>query len=638
MPILFRPQLARLVAHPPEGDQWLHEMKYDGYRIGCRIHNRSVTLISRSGKDWTARFPEIQQAAVELGVPDTLIDGELAIVLPDGRTSFQALQNSFTAGARRGLTFFAFDLLRLDTPNIQRQPLEARKRELLRMLGRPRARARIRYSDHVVGAGQRVFEEACRLGLEGIISKKRDAPYKPGRGDDWLKIKCVLRQEFVIGGFTDPQGRREGIGALVIGVYEGESLVFAGKVGTGFTTDSARQLRTRLEAIETAVCPFTRPPPGPLGTRAHWVRPRLVAEVAFTEWTDDGRVRHPSFQGLRSDKNPRDVVRERPADGARERQATHVPARRPTPGVGARSDRIAVAGIAISNPDRVIYPGTAITKVALAQFYERIAPWILPHLTGRPLTLVRCPEGLQKPCFYMKHSKVWALPAVRRVSIQEKTKIGEYLVVDTLPALISLVQMNVLEIHTWNTCVDHVEHPDRIVFDIDPGEEVSWTQVVDAARLVRRLLRAAGLESFPKTTGGKGLHVVVPLTPSVDWRTCLEFSRRLAVTIERHNPRLYTTSFPKAGRERKILIDYLRNNRTNTSVSAYSTRAREGAAVSMPLTWRELTPALDPRDFTVLTVESRLARRKDPWAGYWETTQRLSAEAMAQADNSSLVG
>jgi bifunctional non-homologous end joining protein LigD len=297
-----------------------------------------------------------------------------------------------------------------------------------------------------------------------------------------------------------------------------------------------------------------------------------------------------------------------------------------------------VAGIAISNPDRVVYPGTPITKLALAHFYERIAPWILPHLTGRPLTLVRCPEGLQKPCFYMKHSKVWALPAVRRVEIQEKTKVGEYLVVDTLPALISIVQMNVLEIHTWNTCVDHVEHPDRIVFDIDPGEKVSWEQVVDAARLVRRLLRVVHLQSFPKTTGGTGLHVVVPLRPSADWRACLEFSRMVATTIERHNPRLYTTSFPKAGRERKILIDYLRNNRTNTSVSAYSTRARDGAAVSMPLTWRELTPSLDPRKFNVLTLESRLARRKDPWAGYWNTTQRLPSDAMAYAGSSSLVG
>jgi bifunctional non-homologous end joining protein LigD len=293
------------------------------------------------------------------------------------------------------------------------------------------------------------------------------------------------------------------------------------------------------------------------------------------------------------------------------------------------ADRPTVAGIGISHPDRLIYPGTPITKLALARFYERIARWILPHLTGRPLTLVRCPEGLREPCFYMKHSKVWAPGPVRRVNIREKKKIGEYLVVDSLPALISLVQMNVLEFHTWNTCVDHIEQPDRIVFDIDPGEHVTWADVVDAARLVRGLLRTVGLECFPKTTGGRGLHVVVPLAPEADWRTCLEFSRSLASAIERHDPERYTTAFAKAGRERKILIDYLRNNRTNTSVAAYSTRARPGAHVSMPLRWTELTARLKPSAFTVLTLEARLSRRRDPWIDYWKTKQRLSRPAIA---------
>jgi bifunctional non-homologous end joining protein LigD len=290
-----------------------------------------------------------------------------------------------------------------------------------------------------------------------------------------------------------------------------------------------------------------------------------------------------------------------------------------------REPAVDVAGVRITHPDRIVYPGTKITKLALAQFYERIAPWILPHLTGRPLTLVRCPEGLAKPCFYMKHSNVWALPELRRVKIQEKTKVGEYLIADTVPAVISLIQMGILEIHTWNTCVDHVETPDRIVFDIDPGEKVPWTQVVEAARLVRRLLRGVGLQCFPKTTGGNGLHVVVPLTPHSDWRTCLEFSRAVASTIEQYDPTRYTTAFAKAGRERKILIDYLRNNRTNTSVSAYSTRAKEGAPVSMPLRWQELTTALRPSRITVLTLESMLKRKKDPWADYWKTRQRLPA-------------
>jgi bifunctional non-homologous end joining protein LigD len=584
-------------------------MKYDGYRIGCRIQGRAVTLISRNGKDWTSAFPEIVEAARGLELRDALLDGEVAIVLPDGRTSFQALQNSFSGGTRAGLVYFAFDVVRLESPGIQRRPLEDRKRELFRILGRPRARARIRYSDHVVGGGARMFDQACRLGLEGIISKKRDAPYKPGRSDAWLKTKCILRQEFVIGGFTDPEGSRQGIGALLVGFYERGALVFAGKVGTGFTVETARRLRRQLEAIETQASPFTPRPPGALGSRAHWVRPDLVAEVTFSEWTDDGRVRHPSFQGLREDKDPKSVGRERPTA--------------PPPRARPEKQAAAVAGIAISNPDRIVYPGEGITKLQLAQFYERIAPAILPHLQGRPLTLVRCPEGLEKPCFYMKHSKAWRLPEVRRVEIQEKTKVGEYMVVDTIAGLISLIQMGVLEIHTWNTCVDHVERPDRVVLDIDPGSKVTWTQVVDAARLVRKLLRAIDLVSFPKTTGGRGLHVVVPLTPSADWSACLEFARSLAVTLEQHDPTLYTTAFAKAGRERKILIDYLRNNRTNTSVAAYSTRARPGAPVSTPLLWTELTPSLKPEAFTLQTLPARLARRKDPWAEYWKVKQKL---------------
>jgi bifunctional non-homologous end joining protein LigD len=475
-----------------------------------------------------------------------------------------------------------------------------------------------------------VHRQACELRLEGIISKRRDAPYTAGRGDTWLKTKCVARQELVIGGFTDPEGSRQGIGALLVGYYDaGGALVFGGKVGTGFSVAVARDLRKRLERIETRSPPFTPPPPGALGRRAHWVRPELVAEVTFSEWTDDGKIRHPSFQGLRRDKDPRSVVREVPTDS---------PPPAPGPRLGPRSRRRedeapSVAGVRISNPDRLMYPGTGVTKLALAQFFERIADWILPHLEGRPLTLVRCPDGLSGECFYMKHSKVWAPREVRRVRIQEKTKLGEYLIVDTLAALVGLVQMNVLEFHTWNTRAGRLEHPDRIVLDIDPGEKVPWKAVVGAARQVRSLLERADLQSAVKTTGGKGLHVVVPLAPRADWQECLAFSRAVAAAMERANPDLYTTAFAKAGRERKILIDYLRNNRTNTSVAAYSTRARAGAPVSVPLRWNELTAALDPSRFTVETIEARLRRlRGDPWREYRESRQRLSKHAGTAID------
>jgi bifunctional non-homologous end joining protein LigD len=612
----YKPQLARLVKDPPEGDDWLHEMKYDGYRIGCRIDGSAVRLISRNGKDWTAAFPEICEAALKLGVRRALIDGEVAIVLPDGRTSFQDLQNAFSGGSRRGLVYFAFDLLHVGGETLLRRPLTERKEELLRLVGKPGARSRIRYSEHVAGQGARMFAEACRLKLEGIVSKRRDSEYKTGRSDAWVKTKCVLRQEFVIGGFTDPEGARQGIGALLVGYYDDqERLAFAGKVGTGFTTAGSLDLRRKLDALERSECPFTPRPAGWLGKHAHWVKPSLVCEVVFTEWTGEGKIRHPSFQGLRRDKKPAEVRKEVASDAL---PAAPQPAK-------ARANRVSVAGVSISHPDRPMYPApTPLTKLDVARFYERIAEWMVPHLVGRPLTLVRCPEGIGGECFYMKHSKVWAPPALRRVKIQEKTKVGDYLVADTIEAVVSLVQMDVLEIHTWNTCVDRVELPNRVVFDLDPGAQVPWKSVIDGARLVRRMLKDVGLESFPKTTGGKGLHVVVPLVPRADWRECLEFSRVLAETIERHDPELYTTTFAKAGRERKILIDFMRNNRTNTSVAAFSTRARPGAPVSMTLRWDEVTSALDPSAWTVATAERWLAAlRRDPWREYWTCKQRL---------------
>jgi len=623
----YRPQLARLVKRAPDGDDWLHEVKFDGYRIGCVVRDRRVTLISRNGKDWTEVFPEIAREVLALGIRDAVLDGEIAVLLPDGRTSFQALQNISTPASRRALAYFVFDITRLAGENLERRPLEERKAALARLLGRPGAAARVRYSEHVVGRGAAMFEEACRLGLEGIISKRRDAPYTAGRGDTWVKTKCAQRQEFVIGGFTDPEGSRQGLGALLVGHYDADgSLVFAGKVGTGFTTSGAQELRAELNALEAANCPFTPRPAGALGKRAHWVRPSFVAEVTFTEWTGDGKVRHPSFQGLRRDKDPRRVIR----DEAGETPASSDPAHRRAElrPRSRRSPAVEVAGVSVSHPDRVVYPALGLTKLQVAQFYERLGRWILPHLADRPLTLVRCPSGLDGGCFYMKHAKVAVPPGTRRVSIQEKTKVGEYLIVDTVPGLVALAQMGILEIHTWNSRADNLEHPDRIVLDLDPGSQVGWPAVVEAGRFARRILDRAGLASFPKTTGGRGLHVVVPLQPAADWEVCLAFARMVAVEMERARPDRYTTKFRKAGREHKILVDYLRNNRTNTSIAAYSTRARPGATVSVPLRWRDVQPTLDPASFTIPAVDARMARlRSDPWADYWRTRQRMPSRA-----------
>jgi bifunctional non-homologous end joining protein LigD len=628
----YNPQLAQLVKDAPQGPGWLHELKYDGYRIGCRIEAGHVSLLSRNGKDWTGAFPEIVRAAAALKVKSALLDGEVCLVLPDGRTSFQALQN--LAGADRArLVYFVFDLLHLDGRSLTAEPLEVRKAALRKIVNG----ARIRFSDHIDADGPDAFREACRLQLEGIISKPRDQPYQSGKRLGWLKTKCVKRQEFVIGGFTDPEGSREGIGALLVGFYDTGDLVFAGKVGTGFTTKGARELRTALNAIEVRESPFTPSPPGWLGRNAHWVKPALVAEVEFTEWTDDGKIRHPSFQGLRRDKKPKSVVRER--EKAAEPTPTTRPPRRsrseggPRRSRGEGGARIDVRRVGISNPDRVMYDSPRLTKLDVARYYDTVADAMMPHVEGRPLTLVRCGDGLAKGCFYMKHSKVWSPPELTRVKIREKTKIGDYLVIESTEAIVALAQMGILEIHTWNSRHRKVEHPDRIVLDLDPGPQIGWKSVVESAKVVRKLLQTLDLESFVKTTGGKGLHVVVPLEPRHEWKACLELSRAVAEALVRHDPDLFTTTFAKRGRESQILVDYMRNNRTNTSVAAFSTRAREGATVSVPLAWNELTATLDPAAFTVETVPARLQRqRRDPWAEYFTLKQRFSTKAMAALD------
>jgi len=625
------PQLATLVAAPPTGDAWLHEMKFDGYRILCRIDKGRATLWSRNAKDWTARFPGIAAAAARLPVRQAFLDGEIAVLLPNGRTSFQALQNVLSAGGQGQLVYFVFDLLHLDGQNLTGAVLEARKRALETLTGPDRDGA-IRYSTHVVGEGEEFFRQACRLSLEGVVSKRRDRPYEPGRGRSWLKVKCIQEQEFVVGGFTEPKGTRAGLGALLVGVHDGEGgLVYAGRVGTGFTGAAAHRLRERLDRLRVPQPPFRGRPAG--GADVHWVKPELVAEVEFSEWTKDGRLRHPSFKGLREDKPAAEVVRERPAPSeARTSRAARssvesVALAKPSPHDGPADDAV-VAGVRITHPGRVVYPEQGVTKLSLARYYAAIAKHILPHLRSRPAVLVRCPEGLDHECFYQKHAGDWAPPSLRRVRIREKTKAGDYLVVEDVAGLVGLVQMGVLEFHTWNARADRLETPDRLVFDLDPGPDVPWRAVLAAARLVRSNLQAQGLESFVKTTGGKGLHVVTPIRPGPGWPACVAFARRVAESLVAETPRAFTATMAKAAREGKIFIDYFRNQRGATSVAAYSTRARPGAPVSTPVTWEELNAVPAGSHFTIVAVERRLARlTADPWASYQTVAQSLPTPA-----------
>jgi bifunctional non-homologous end joining protein LigD len=674
LPRRIEPQLATLAAAAPEGDEWINEIKYDGYRVLCEVDGGRAKLTTRHGKNWSDRFRPIGAAAAALPVRSALLDGEVVVLEKDGTTSFQALQNALAEGRGRDLVYFAFDLLYLDGYDLRPAPLAARKQALETVLaaagGGP-----LRWSDHVQGGGKAFHRQACSFALEGIVAKRADLPYHPGRSRDWVKVKCLQRQEMVIGGFTDPEGSRTGLGALLVGVYEGGELRFSGKVGTGFTGKTLDQLRRRLDAIERRSPPFANPPRGAAARGAHWVEPKLVAEVAFAQWTRDGNLRHPTFQGLREDKDPREVVREVPANPpddskaapkaapkaasqtaaktaskgtstsaapkARRRSrggstAVHartspVPARRlsakaaaPAKAAGKQPAET-VAGVRLSHPDKVLYPGHGITKRDLALYYERIGDWILPHLRDRPLTLVRCPAGQGGDCFYQKHLTEQFPPSILRVELEEGGKMVTYGALDSPAGLVALVQMGALELHIWGSHRDRVERPDYLVFDLDPDEGLDWARVVAGARLVHDLLAELGLRTFLKTTGGKGLHVVLPLARRHDWDEVKAFTRALAEKIAAADPQHYTSHLPKAQRKGRIFIDYLRNQRGATSIAAFSSRSRPGAPVSTPLDWEELDSDVRGNTYTVETLPRRLENlTADPWQGFNEVRQWIT--------------
>jgi bifunctional non-homologous end joining protein LigD len=642
LPRAPKPQLATLVEHPPEGEAWIHEIKLDGYRLLCRRSARgAVSIITRNGKDWTDRFPAIAEGMAALPVESVVLDGEAVVFAPDGRTDFQRLQNSLKRGRTSAgdAVLVAFDLLYLDGYDLREVPLEERKGLLERIL-RDRGSGPVRYGDHLEASGRTIYERACDMGVEGVISKRRDRPYRPGRGKDWLKSKCIHEQEFVIAGYTAPSGSRSGFGSLLLGAHDEEGdLRYAGRVGTGFTDETLRDLAARFEKLERKTSPFAEELPAADRRGVTWVRPELLAEVRFTEWTGDGRLRHPSFQGLREDREPEDVVREEPQ--ATEKAADVAPDRRKsgrrTPGRTATGNRqktrpskggaVEIAGVRLTNPDRVLYPEQGITKEAMARYYEAVAEWILPEVADRPLTLVRCPQGHEKECFYQKHADQGFPDAVKRVEIAEGSGPSTYLYVDSIEGILSLVQLGVLELHTWGSRRDQVERPDRIIFDLDPDEGMAWERIVEAARILHGFLDSLGLRSFLKTTGGKGLHIVVPLVRRSTWDEAKAFSKAVVDRIADAAPDRYTTNASKKKREGRIYLDYLRNGRGATAVAAYSTRARPGAPVSVPVRWDELGPSLRPDGHTIESLPRRLSRLKeDPWADYAAVRQSLTAK------------
>jgi bifunctional non-homologous end joining protein LigD len=638
----LRPQLATLASSIPQGERWLHEIKFDGYRILAFFKHQKVRLITRQGKDWTQRFQSLANEFERLPLQNGILDGEIVALNEQGVSEFQRLQNRLKHGKDNALVCYLFDMPYCENFDLTATPLVERK-ELLRHLivdEHPKNDGPLRYSDHIQGQGDKILEHACRGAMEGIISKVADSGYQQARTRDWLKVKCIKRQEFVIGGFSKPSGTRVGFGALLLGYYRGKELIYCGRVGTGFTMDSLRQLKLELKKKVIVSTPFAEPPTGADRRNVTWAKPELVGEVEFTEWTHDGRLRHPSFQGLREDKSAKQVVREEIAmkNGSAKKGSKPIggaPAN--SPSHNSSSSRAAshngsatVAGVTITHPDRIVFADEGLTKLDLARFYERIADWILPHVVGRPLTLVRCPEGPAGECFYQKHLTGSMPKKVRGVAIKEKEKRENYVVIDDLSGLISLIQIGVLEFHPWPARADDVERPDRLVFDLDPGEGVAWRAVVDGAREVCDFLSRLGLESFLRTSGGKGLHVVVPLSRRNSWSQLKEFAKGVADAITAQAPDRYIATMSKAKRHGKVFIDYLRNQRGATAVASYSTRSRAGAPVATPLAWDELPSRIKADSFRVKNLPKRLeSLEADPWHDFFSVKQSLTAKMLS---------
>jgi len=601
-------QLATLAASCPEGQEWVHEIKLDGYRLLATVHAGETRLTSRNGNDWTTRFGALATSLAKLSCKAAILDGEAVILNEAGVSSFQKLQNALGRDQVGNVVYFAFDLLFLDGLDLRPCTLIHRKELLQKLLDKNVTPQSIRFSDHVRGGGATFNAEACRMGLEGTICKRADAPYTAGRSRSWIKVKCLQRQEFVIVGFTDPSGVRKGLGALLLGVYDGDKLLYCGKVGTGFSTKTLDELYETLLPLQRVKPAVVNPPLGAAAKGIHWVAAKKVAEVSFAEWTEDGAVRHASFQGLRGDKNADEVVRERPIQEVATTKKKVTKATDPV-----------VAGIRISHPNKLLFADVGVNKLDLALYFEKVAPLAVAYLRARPLTLLRCPDGFEKGCFFQKHGNANVPKEILRVTVNETGEGSkEYLMVDALPSIILLVQMGVVEFHVWGSRFPKIELPDVVVFDLDPGPAAEWKDVAITALALRERLAELGLAAYPRFTGGKGIHVVVPLTPRASWADVKSFSLALAQEFVRKAPRSFTIKFAKSGRESKILIDYLRNGRNATAVASYSPRARPGAPVALPVPWEEIEARTSgPLLLSVIQAPAWLEKMgDDPWKGF----------------------
>lgn len=619
MPDFIAPQLCQTLSRPPGGKGWLHEIKFDGYRIQMRVSGGKVTLRTRKGLDWTKRYPAIAAAAEAL--PDTIIDGEVCALDHNGAPDFAALQAALSEGKTGELVYFAFDLLFDGGEDLRRLPLEERKARLQDLLASRDLEDNIRFVEHFETAGDAVLRSACRLHLEGIISKQSGAPYTSGRSASWAKSKCRAGHEVVIGGYATTNGRFR---SLLVGVHRGKSFVYTGRVGTGFGGKKGETLLAALEPLEISSSPFTSGLVSKRGDKIVWIKPELVAEIEFAGWTADGLVRQAAFKGLREDKPAGEVEAEKPADADTE-------VLEPTP-AGRRSSRRAgkanVMGLLISNPDKVLWPATddaeEITKEELARYYEAVGPWMINHIRGRPCSIIRAPDGIGGEKFFQRHAMQGTSNLLERVEVFGDRK--PYLQIDRVEGLAAVAQLGAVELHPWNCEPHQPELPGRLVFDIDPAPDVPFASVVEAAHELKERLEQLGLVTFCKTTGGKGLHVVTPLKAGkrrkLTWDEAKGFAHAVCMTMASESPDRYLTKMSKKLREGRIFLDYLRNDRMSTAVAPLSPRAREGATVSMPLTWSQVRKNLDPKRFTLRTVPALLSKT-EAWADYCDGERSL---------------
>jgi bifunctional non-homologous end joining protein LigD len=636
LPDFVPPSLATLHSVPPDGPDWIHEIKFDGYRIQARLDHGAVRLLTRKQLDWTHRFERIAKAVAALPVKTALLDGELVVEDEKGVSSFSSLQTDLKEGREDRFIYWIFDLLYLDGRDFTKEPLAARKAALQQLLkGRSRTSA-IRFTEHFDERGSVIFQHACEMNLEGIISKLRDAPYRSGRSENFIKTKCHNAQEFVVVGFTPSTAMPNAVGALTVAFHDNGKLRYAGRVGTGYTHQTARDLWKRLKALQVDSAPVLLPT-DERRRNAIWVKPKLVVETEFRGVTHDGLLRQASYKGLREDKPAREVVRETPAPddpapnapgrgGARPAKATvakmaKAQTRRSKSSASARAgatSQIEVADVHLTHPDRVYWADVEVTKQDLANYYVKVWKLMSPHLVGRPLAIVRCPDGVAGECFFQKHiaSNIKDSPLRHVVESKEHDVIA----VEKLSDLVELAQFAALEIHVRGSRLGRLELCDRIVFDLDPGDDVSWKQIVTAAQETRDRLKAQKLKSFVKLSGGKGIHVVVPVT-GADWEVTKKFAARVAAAMTADSPQLYLAKMTKSLRKGKIFIDYFRNSREATSVAAYSTRARAGAPISMPLSWEALSRTTTGNQFTL--DNSRKYLNADPWAEIGKVRQKL---------------